>query len=266
MQGNINSASGRLAVVAKQAKKRIKRRSRIRIQERVPQPRLADLAYRQILPLVQGITKACFPVPSLEIIAKLSHLTAEANVKEGIPVGELFTSLAGVVDAAKLNTCSYRQTASVRKVIWNSRICDRERIERILDWHTDAIRTKAHVEAWDLEWIRHKRHSCQGRIEKRTDKFKVGKHLQVFVADVANERPVVRLAIGWRKCRRESREVIQEVVAAPFIISAELWDVLEGIGPNDTGRTWICIWIDTRKRQERKSGALVKWRSCRVRS
>src|SRR6476620_1880361 len=158
MQGNINSASGRLAVVAKQAKERIKRSGRVRTQQRLPQPRLADLAYRQILPLVPRITETRFPVPSLEIIAKFSHLTTEPDVKKTIPVGELFTSLTGVVDAAKLNTCSYRQTASVRKVIWNSRICDRERIERILDWHTDASRTKAHVEAWDLEWIRRKRH------------------------------------------------------------------------------------------------------------
>ena len=108
MQGNINSASGRLAVVAKKAKERIKRRGRIRIQERVPQPRLADLAYRQILPLVPGIAETRFPVPSLEIIAKFSHLTTEPDVKETIPVGELFTSLAGVVDAAKSNPCSYR--------------------------------------------------------------------------------------------------------------------------------------------------------------
>src|SRR4029077_20942372 len=112
MQGNINSASGGLAVVAKDAKERIKRRGRIRIQERVPQPRLADLAYRQILPLVPRIAETRFPVPSLEIIAKFAHLTTEPDVKETIPVGELFTSLTGVVDAAKLNTCSYRQTAS----------------------------------------------------------------------------------------------------------------------------------------------------------
>ena len=26
--------------------------------------------------------------------------------------------------------------------------------------------TKAYVSAWDLEWIGHKRHSCQGCIEK----------------------------------------------------------------------------------------------------
>ena len=159
MQGNINSASGRLAVVAKQAKERIKRRGRIRIQERVPQPRLADLAYRQILPLVPGITETRFPVPSLEIVTKFSHLTAEPDVKETIPVGELFTSLAGVVDAAKSNPCSYRSWDSVNI---QSRIRDGERIKRIRDWHTDTRRAKADVSAWDLEWIGYKRHSCEG--------------------------------------------------------------------------------------------------------
>src|SRR5262249_26084391 len=36
------------------------------------------------------------------------------------------------------------------------------------------------------------------------------------------------------------------------------------IGSDDTGRTWICIGINTRKRQKRKTGALIKWRSRRV--
>src|SRR6266576_5104551 len=36
------------------------------------------------------------------------------------------------------------------------------------------------------------------------------------------------------------------------------------MGPNDTGRTWICIGINTSKRQKRKTGALIKWRSRRV--
>ena len=44
----------------------------------------------------------------------------------------------GVVNAAKPNPSSDWKTASVRKEIWNSRIRDRERIKRILDWHADA--------------------------------------------------------------------------------------------------------------------------------
>ena len=66
---------------------RIKRRGRIRIQQRFPQPNLADLAYGQILPLVPGVTKTGFPVPRLEVIAKFSHLTLEPNIKESVPVG-----------------------------------------------------------------------------------------------------------------------------------------------------------------------------------
>src|SRR6266478_2909380 len=103
MQGNINSAPGCLAVVAKEAEERIKRRGWIRIQERVLQSRLAGLAYRQILPLVPGITETRFPVPSLEIIAKFSHLTTQPDVEKGIPVGELFMAETGIVNAAKEN-------------------------------------------------------------------------------------------------------------------------------------------------------------------
>ena len=108
MQGNIDSASGRLAVVAKEAKERIKRRGRIRIQERGSQPRLADLAYGQVLSLVPGITETSFPVPSLEIVAKFSHLALQPDVKKSIPVSELLASLTGIVNAAKPNTSSDR--------------------------------------------------------------------------------------------------------------------------------------------------------------
>src|SRR5207302_6432240 len=116
-----------------------------RIQERVPQPNLTDLAYRQILPLVPGITKTGFPVPRVEIIAELFHLTLQPDIKETIPVGELFTSLTGVVNAAKGNPSSYGSWDSVNI---QSRIRDGEGIKRIRDWHTDTKRTKAHVKAW----------------------------------------------------------------------------------------------------------------------
>ena len=138
MQGDVNSAPGRLGVVGSEIQERIKCRSWVRIQKCVPQSRLADFANGQILPLVPGITKTRFPVPSLEIIAKFSHLTTQANIEQRILVGELFMSGTGVVNAAKPNAGSHRETASVRKEIWNSRIRDRERIKRILDWHTDA--------------------------------------------------------------------------------------------------------------------------------
>ena len=53
-------------------------------------PGWLTVAYGQILPLVPGVTETRFPVPSLEIITKFAHLTLEPNVKETIPVGELF--------------------------------------------------------------------------------------------------------------------------------------------------------------------------------
>src|SRR5947207_8026881 len=166
MQNNINSACGRLAVVAKQAKERIERNGRIRTQQRLPQSGLADLAYRQILPLVPRITKTRFPVPSLEIIGKFSHLTLEADIKQRVPVGELLMSGTGIVNAAKPNSGGHRQTASVRKEVWNGRIGDCEGIKRIRDWHTDIEAAKAYVSAWDVEWVGYKRHSCQERVEK----------------------------------------------------------------------------------------------------
>src|SRR5438046_3188177 len=161
---NMNAVAGVLDVKAKEAKERIKDRSRISIQEGLPQPRLADVAYRQILPLVPGITETGFPVPSIEIIAEFSHLSPESDVEETIPVRELFTSLTSVVDAAKPNSGSHGSWDSVNN---QSRVSNCERIKRIRDWHTDTRRAKPYVSPWNLERIRHKRNSCQGRIEKR---------------------------------------------------------------------------------------------------
>src|SRR4029077_4584907 len=89
--------------------------------------------------------------------------------------------------------------------------------------------------------------------------FKVAKHRQVFVTQIARERAVISLAISRRKRGRYSREVIDEVVATSLIITAELWNVLGCIWPDDTGRTWICIGINGK-------GVLIKWRSLHVRS
>jgi hypothetical protein len=127
---------------------------------------LTSFADGQILPLVPGITKTQLPVPSLEIIAKFPHLTTQPDVEQVIVVNELFLSGTGIVNATKINSGSDRETASVRKEIWNSRISDCERIPRVHDWHTYAEAIKAYVSAWDLEWVGLKRHSCQGRIEK----------------------------------------------------------------------------------------------------
>src|SRR5207249_11238577 len=161
MQVDINSAPGRPSVVGSEIQKRIKCRSRIRIQKCGPQSRLANFADGQILPFVPGITKTQLPVPSLEIIAKFSHLTLETNIKEIILVSELFMSWTGVVDGAKLNPRSYWQTASVGKKTWNSRIGDGEGVKRILDWHSATPKNWSNA-----EWVGNDRHCGKGRIEK----------------------------------------------------------------------------------------------------
>src|SRR5438128_8299799 len=212
MQCNINPANRGFSVATEESKERIKRRGWVRTQQRVPQSRLAHIAYRQILPLIPGITETGFPVPGLKIVAELCHLTLEPNVKESIPVSELFTSRPGVVNSTKPNPSSYGKTASVRKEICNSRIRDGERIKRILDWHADAVLTKGYVSAWLLEWVRRKGHSGRGRIEIRADIFEISKYRQVFVTQIAREGTVECLAASRRKCWRYSRKVIRREV------------------------------------------------------
>src|SRR6266487_3303671 len=111
MQRYVNSLPGCLRVVGSEIQERIKCRSWVRIQQRFPQSRLADFADGQILPLIPRITKTQLPVPTLEIIAKFSHLTTQAHVEELVPVGELFMSGTGIVNATKPNSGSYRETA-----------------------------------------------------------------------------------------------------------------------------------------------------------
>src|SRR6266446_5748707 len=257
MQCNINPANRGFSVATEESKERIKRRGWVRTQQSVPQSRLAHVAYRQILPLIPGITETGFPVPRLEIIAEFSHLTFEPNVKESIPVSELFTSRPRVVNATKPNPSSYRKTASVRKEICNSRIRDGEGIKRVLDWYADADLTKGYVGAWLLEWIRRKRHSRQGRSEIRADIFEISKYRQVSVTQIAREGTVECLAVSRRKCWRYSRKVIQEVIATALVISAGLWTELSGMRADDTGGAWICIGINGKR-------AFIKWISCRV--
>src|SRR6266481_5358951 len=166
MQVDVNSAPGRLGVVGSEIQERIKCGSRVCIQQRLPQSRLADFADGQVLSFISRVTETHFPVPRFEVVAEFSHLTAEPDVEERIPVGELFMSGTAVVNTARCNLDRYGETASVGEKTWNSRIGDGKGIKRILDWHTDAAGTKAYVSAWDLEWIGHKRHSCRGRIEE----------------------------------------------------------------------------------------------------
>src|SRR6516165_10759090 len=142
MQGDINLGSSRLAVAATQAKERIERRGRVRIQECLPQANLADLACRQILSFVPRVTEAGFPIPCLEILAKLSHLTLKSDVEKGIPIGELFTPVTSVVNSPKPHPSSHGSWNSVNN---QGRVSSCERIKRIRDRDTNANGTKAHV-------------------------------------------------------------------------------------------------------------------------
>src|SRR5262245_6486283 len=166
MQVDINSGASRPCVVSIKVQERIKCRSWVRVQKCFPQSRLAHFAHGQLLPFIPGITKTQLPIPCLEIVAKLSHLTAQANIEQIIAVGELFVSRTGVIDAAKQIYRGYGEIAPVRKEIWNSRIRDREGVKRILKWHTDTGEIKPYVSAWGLEWIGRKLHSVRRRIEK----------------------------------------------------------------------------------------------------
>src|SRR5690242_19958947 len=132
MQSHIDRLSGSRAVLAEKATERIKCRGRIGIQQGVTQPGLAHLANGQVLSLVAGITETHFPIPCLEVIPKFSHLTTQTDVKQLVPVSELLTPWASVVDAAKSNTSSHRDWYSVN---YQSRVANCEGIKRILDWH-----------------------------------------------------------------------------------------------------------------------------------
>ena len=102
-----------------------------------------------------------------------------------------------------------------RSVNNKSRVPNCERIERILDWHTDAERTTrpyGRKSGNSVEWIRRKWHSGQRCIEKRARIFEVGKHRQVFVAQVPRERTVVHLTVSRRQIWCDGGEVIGDEV------------------------------------------------------
>src|SRR6266576_6857576 len=99
MQVNINPAYRRIGIATEETNERIKGRGRVRIQQRVSQTGLASLTHGQVLALVASVAEAQFPVPRLEIIAKLPHFALKSDIKQHIPVGELLASGAGVVNA-----------------------------------------------------------------------------------------------------------------------------------------------------------------------
>src|SRR5262249_55403057 len=153
-------------------------------------------------------------VPRLEVIGYQSQLTPQTDIEELIPVGELFASYAGIVDAAEPNPSGQRNWRSVNI---QSHIPYREWIKRILDRHANAVGTArpygSEISSGNVEWIRRKWHGCQCRIEIRPRIFKVAKYCQVFVAYVARERTVVHLTVARRQRRRNRGEVIGRVVS-----------------------------------------------------
>src|SRR5262249_45649724 len=100
-----------------------------------------------------------FPIPILEVIAKLTHLTANSDIKQNVAERSLDCSAACVVNGAKVNP------GGDRRAIGQSRIGDRERIKRICNWHTDAAGTKG-ITVRLLEWIVEKPSSRPGSIKK----------------------------------------------------------------------------------------------------
>src|SRR5262245_43342409 len=142
MQVYISPRYRRIRIATKEAHEGIKGRSRVRIQQRVSQPGLADLAQRQVLTLVASVAEAQFPVPRLEIIAKFSHLTFQSNIEQVIPVSEFLTSEACVLNGTEPDASSHRRWDAVDS---QGRISDCERIKRVRDWHTDARRAKPYA-------------------------------------------------------------------------------------------------------------------------
>src|SRR5207248_10301107 len=127
--------------------------------------------------LVASVAEAQFPVPRLEIIAKLAHLTLQSNIEEHIPVGKLLVSGAGVINATKQDASSHRDWDSVDS---QSRITYGERIKRILDWHADAGGAKSYGSVRSLIWLRRTRTSRQGCMEKRSRNYAMDNHPQLL--------------------------------------------------------------------------------------
>src|SRR5439155_21469493 len=114
---------------------------------------------------------------------------------------------------------------------------------RILDWHTDAERASrpygSKRSSRNVEWIGRKRHSGQRRIEKRARIFEVGKHRQVFVANIPRERSVVHVAVSRRQRWCDGGEVIRDVVPVQALQGPieETVPVIEG-GTEHTDIKW----------------------------
>src|SRR5215813_9010578 len=95
MQVDINPVDRRIGIATKVTQERIKGRSRVGVEQRVAQTRLAHLTKGQVRSLVARVAEAQFPVPRIEVITKFSHLAFKSEIEEHIPVGKLLASGAG---------------------------------------------------------------------------------------------------------------------------------------------------------------------------
>src|SRR5262249_8419454 len=158
MQGNVNPADCRRGVSTSDSKEGIKRCRRVRIQQRFAQTLRAYYAISDGIFLIPGITEPRLPIPILEVIAKLSHLTAKAYIEQRVREGGLGCRPTRVSNAAEMNS------SGDGRAIGQNRIRTRERVKRILDWHTDTVRTKGSTVCL-LEWIRRKPNRRPGSIK-----------------------------------------------------------------------------------------------------
>src|SRR5437867_12598253 len=143
MQSNIHPGARRLGLLlhSRETKKGIKGGGWVRVQERLPQSRLAHLVYRKIIHFVLRITETRFPAPRLEIITKFAHLTLKSAVEEQILLNRSRISVT-LFQAAIFNPGRHRdsgKSCARRQGV----VRHRERVKRILDWYTDADWTKA---------------------------------------------------------------------------------------------------------------------------
>src|SRR6266480_663601 len=208
MQGNKDSVPRRrsLAVRRAEVQEGVKRRGRVRIQESISQPRLADDVSRLNFFIVPGITETRFPVPGLEVIAKFSHLTAKSDIKENVVKGGGRKSITHFQTTIS-NAGKYRSAGRGLAVRRNSRVRYRERIKRILDWHTDTGRSEGGDWYRAVERIGYKRSRRQSRTEIGTGVLEVRKQGQVLVANVARQGAIVGLTISPRNRRRQRCEI-----------------------------------------------------------
>src|SRR5205814_2792020 len=115
--------------------------------------------------VVPGIAETQFPIPILEVIAKLAHLTAKSGIKQHVVERGLGCSAACVSNTTEMNSGGDRR--AIGQSYWFTLVVNRsfgKRVKRICDWHTDAVRAKG-ITVRFLEWIRGKPSSRPGSIK-----------------------------------------------------------------------------------------------------